>query len=82
VEDGSFARLRNVQIGYTFPESWVNIAKIQKFRIYVSANNLLTLTKYNGFDPDVGSPSPFGAGVDNGIYPQARVYMGGVSLNF
>tara|TARA_R110002012_G_scaffold99980_1_gene238274 strand:+ start:60429 stop:63587 length:3159 start_codon:yes stop_codon:yes gene_type:complete len=82
VEDGSFARLRNIQLGYTFPESWLDLAKISKFRVYVSANNLLTITKYLGFDPDVGSPSPFGAGVDNGIYPQARVYMGGVSLNF
>jgi TonB-linked SusC/RagA family outer membrane protein len=82
VEDGSFARLRNVQFGYTFPDSWVEAANISKFRLYVSANNLLTITKYMGFDPDVGSPSPFGSGVDNGIYPQARVYMGGVSLNF
>ncbi|MGM0580402.1 MAG: SusC/RagA family TonB-linked outer membrane protein [Bacteroidota bacterium] len=82
VEDGSFARLRNVQIGYTFPATWMEAAKISKFRIYVSANNLLTISKYMGFDPDVGSPTPFGSGVDNGIYPQARVYMGGVSLNF
>ncbi|WP_375581384.1 TonB-dependent receptor [Marivirga tractuosa] len=82
VEDGSFARLRNLQLGYTFPEKWTEPAKISNFRIYLSANNLLTITKYMGFDPDVGSPSPFAAGIDNGIYPQARVIMGGVSLNF
>ncbi|WNB17069.1 SusC/RagA family TonB-linked outer membrane protein [Marivirga arenosa] len=82
VEDGSFVRLRNLQLGYTLPQAWTNPAKISNVRLYLSANNLLTITKYMGFDPDVGSPSPFSAGIDNGIYPQARVIMGGVSLNF
>ncbi len=82
VEDGSFARLRNVQIGYTLPNTLTEKAGISNFRIYASALNLFTLTNYMGFDPDVGAGNPIFAGVDNGIYPQARTIMGGFSLNF
>ncbi|MBW3466278.1 SusC/RagA family TonB-linked outer membrane protein [Arthrospiribacter ruber] len=82
VEDGSFARLRNVQVGYTLPQSLTGKLKIQYARFYVAANNLVTLTNYMGFDPDVGAANPLFAGVDNGIYPQARTIMGGVNFRF
>jgi TonB-linked SusC/RagA family outer membrane protein len=82
VEDGSFVRLRNVQLGYTLPEQLTGKIGIRAMRFYIAANNLITLTKYMGFDPDVGSGNPLFAGVDNGIFPQARVIMGGLNFRF
>ncbi|MFO7824636.1 MAG: TonB-dependent receptor [Cyclobacterium sp.] len=82
VEDGSFMRLRNVQLGYTLPLPVSQKLGTQYFRFYLAANNLLTLTKYQGFDPDVGSGNPLFAGVDNGIYPQARTFMAGLNIKF
>lgn len=83
VEDGSFIRFRNVQLGYTLPESLTEKARAKSIRIYVSANNLLTFTNYQGYDPEIGSTSgPLNAGVDYGFYPQARTYMGGINIKF
>lgn len=82
VEDGSFARLRNVQIGYTLPATVLEKIRVGSLRFYVAANNLVTLTRYQGFDPDVGSAGVLSSGVDYGIYPQARTVMGGVNLKF
>ena len=75
VEDGSYLRLKNVQLGYTLPTTLVRKAKIEKIRIYVSATNLWTLTDYSGFDPEVGG------GVDYGNYPQSRTVTFGLNLN-
>ena len=83
VEDGDFLRIRNVQLGYTLPKKWSEKIKSQSFRIYVSVNNLYTLTRYRGFDPEIGSfGQVLAAGVDNGFYPQARTVMGGFNLKF
>jgi TonB-linked SusC/RagA family outer membrane protein len=82
VEDGSFVRLRNIQLGYTLPSSLTEKAAIKSLRFYIGANNLITLTEYLGYDPDVGSGNPLFSGVDNGIYPQARTIMAGINLNF
>lgn len=76
VEDGSYLRLKNLQIGYTLPESISQKAGISRLRCYMSCQNLLTLTSYSGYDPEVGG------GVDYGNYPQARVVMFGVNVNF
>ena len=77
VEDASFVRLKNVSLGYTFPK----IKGINQIRIYVSANNAFTITKYTGFDPEVNN---FGNAttqfVDNGTYPIARSYLGGLQI--
>ena len=82
VEDGSFARLKNIQLGYSFPALKLKKIKIETLRIYVSANNLITLTRYQGFDPDLGSSNALSAGVDYGFYPQAKTFMGGIQLKF
>jgi TonB-linked SusC/RagA family outer membrane protein len=84
VEDGSFARLRNLQIGYSVPKAIIKRLKMQKARIFVSADNLLTLTKYSGFDPEIGVSgyNVSAAGIDRGFYPQARSYGGGIQLTF
>lgn len=79
VEDASFVRLKNISLGYTLPR----IKGISQIRIYVSANNAFTLTNYTGFDPEVNN---FGNSntqfVDNGTYPIARSYLGGLQLTF
>lgn len=82
VEDGSFIRLKNVQVGYTVPKLWLKKAKVESLRVYVAANNLLTLTKYMGYDPDLGSSNALSAGVDFGMYPQAKTIMGGIQITF
>ena len=83
VENGSFMRLKNIQLGYTIPKSVVSKIKFSSIRVYVAANNLYTLTQYKGFDPEIGSAGgALASGVDYGFYPQARTIMGGISVKF
>jgi len=77
IEDGSYLRLKNVQLGYTFPKSLTGKIGISRLRVYVSGNNLLTFTKYTGYDPEVGNH-----GVDYGNYPQTRTFLVGANVNF
>jgi TonB-linked SusC/RagA family outer membrane protein len=81
VEDGSFMRLKNLQLGYTLPSHLMEKASISKCRIYISAQNLVTLTKYSGFDPEVGGDA-LNSGIDKGVYPQPRMMMLGLNLHF
>lgn len=76
IEDGSYLRLKNLQIGYTLPSKWTEKVKMSRCRIYLSGSNLFTLTDYSGYDPEVGG------GVDYGNYPQSRTFMLGVNVNF
>lgn len=84
IEDGSFLRLRNIQLGYTLPVGALKRLKIERLRVYVSADNLLTFTNYSGFDPEIGLPynDPFASGVDLGTYPQARTIIFGTNIKF
>lgn len=83
VEDGDFVRLRNLQLGYTIPKAASQKIGIDKFRIYVGAKNLLTFTKYSGFDPEVvGQADPLQQGIDQANYPQARTFLFGLNVNF
>jgi TonB-linked SusC/RagA family outer membrane protein len=82
VEDGSFVRLRNLQFGYTVPSTVLRKIHVESLRIYVAANNLITLTRYMGFDPDLSSSNALSAGVDYGMYPQARSLMSGLQIKF
>ncbi len=79
VESGSFFRIKTAQLGYSLPFSVTNKIGIKRARFYVSGNNLLTITKYSGFDPEIGGGS---FGVDRGIYPQARFFLVGVNASF
>jgi len=83
VEDGSFLRLQRIQLGYTLPQAISDKIRTKNLRIYVSVNNLVTLTEYSGFDA-VALPggSPLGVGFDAGVYPAARTYIAGLNLNF
>lgn len=76
--DGSYLRLKTIQLGYTFPKDLSRKIGLQQLRIYMGANNLITLTKYQGFDPEIGGAS---YGIDRGYYPQARTFMAGINVN-
>lgn len=82
IEDGSFVRLRNIQVGYTLPNEWLKKVRLQNFRVYVSGTNLITWTDYTGYMPEVGSSSPFASGIDAGIYPIAKTYTVGLKISF
>ncbi len=82
VEDGSFVRLQNVQLGYSFSDKVLENSKISKLRLYVSANNLFTLTEYKGYDPTASSGAPLGGGIDQGFYPSAKTFLLGINLKF
>jgi len=79
LENGSYFRIKTLQLGYSLPKSVIDPAGFGKVRFYVSGNNLLTLTEYTGFDPEIGGGS---FGVDRGIYPQARFFLFGINASF
>lgn len=82
VEDGSYLRLKNVQLGYNFPEKWLERSRIPQLRLYVGAQNLFTFTKYSGLDPEMGNSDPKLMGIDQGYFPQARTFMIGLNAKF
>jgi TonB-dependent starch-binding outer membrane protein SusC len=90
VEDASFLRIQNIQLGYTINKKFTEKAGISKVRLYASVNNLYTFTKYRGFDPaastgaspDRPGESTLGFGIDNGFYPTPRIYIFGLNLIF
>ena len=82
VEDGSFVRLQNVQLGYTLEGSRLERSQLDKVRFYVSASNLFTLTKYRGYDPTTSNGNPIGGGIDQGFYPNPRTFLFGMNVNF
>jgi TonB-linked SusC/RagA family outer membrane protein len=79
LESGDYARLKIVQLGYSLPASLYGKIGASRIRVYVTAENLLTLTKYTGYDPEIGGGV---FGVDKGLYPQARSFIGGIQLQF
>ena len=80
IKNGSYMRLKNIQLGYTLPPTWTSKVFISSLRLYVAAENLLTLTGYKGFDPEISSDTS--AGIDRGIYPQSRTFTLGLNLHF
>lgn len=81
LENGSYVRLRSVQLGYTFPRIWFKGA-IQRARVYINAENLFTITDYTGYSPDVNASNANYRGFDNFIYPTNRVFMLGLNVTF
>ena len=82
VEDGSFIRLQNVQLGYSFSDKVLENSKISKLRFYISASNLVTLSKYRGYDPTASTGEPIGGGIDYGFYPNPKTFLLGMNLKF
>ncbi|MBK6962455.1 MAG: TonB-dependent receptor [Bacteroidales bacterium] len=82
IEDGSYLRIKNLQLGYTLPGNILKKIGASTWRFYVSAENLATITKYTGADPEIGARSSFDIGIDRGIYPQARTWRLGTTITF
>ena len=86
IEDGSYLRIKNITLGYTFPKSLLEKAKIENIRLYMNIQNLYTFTKYKGFDPEVGASTQDSSGltfgVDNGRYPSPMTCSFGVNITF
>lgn len=81
IEDGSFLRLKNLQLGYTLPQELTRRFFVEKLRFYISGQNLCTITKYKGYDPDIVG-GVFSQGIDGGHFPNARTFTGGVQVTF
>jgi len=82
VYEASFLRVKTLQVGYTFPSSFTGRMNIDRLRIFASANNLYTLTKYPGYDPEIGDADPLHMGIDEGFYPVPRSASIGLNLTF
>lgn len=81
LENGSYLRLKNLQIGYNLPESALEGIFISRARLYVTANNLFTITDYSGFDPGLANGGTFTRGVDRGFYPLTKSFVIGLNLS-
>jgi len=84
IENGSYLKLRNLTIGYTLPDPLLRKFYIKHLRIYASSQNLFTITKYSGLDPEIGiqNGNPTQNGVDNGTYPLSRAFTVGLNVTF
>jgi len=83
VKNGDFLRISNLQVGYTLPQAIANKLSIQKARVYLGVQNLLTISGYNKYgDPEVGQGSVLYTGLDSGRYPMPRTFMAGLNVTF
>lgn len=82
VHDADFLRLKNITLGYTLPQNLLKSIGIAKLRIYATSENLLTLTKYPGMEVEVGGGPIDGIGIDHGVYPQSKTFLGGMNITF
>jgi TonB-linked SusC/RagA family outer membrane protein len=82
IQDGSFTRLRNVTLGYTFPPALTKKIAVSQLRIYIKGSNIYTLTKFTGYTPEIGSSDVLSNGIDYGTYPITSVYSFGINLTF
>src|SRR5690606_5395844 len=82
LEDGSFMRLKNLSIGYTIPNDVFGKNYFNSCRIYVSGQNVFTITDYSGLDPEIASGNPFDSGIDRGAFPQPKTYLVGLQVTF
>ncbi|MDR2813220.1 MAG: TonB-dependent receptor [Prevotellaceae bacterium] len=85
VEDGSYLRIQNISLGYSFPRSWVSKIGVQGLKVYANLQNVYTFTKYSGYDPEIGviySNNNQLSGIDDGRYPSPRIYTFGLNLTF
>ncbi len=84
VEDGSYLRINNITLGYNIPKNLLSKVKVSAFRLYATVNNLATITRYTGYDPDASTrrSDPTTPGVDFAAYPRARTFVAGLNITF
>ncbi len=86
IEDGSYIRIKNLTLGYTFPKKWMSKARIENLRLYCNIQNLYTFTRYSGYDPEIGASTQDSTGltygIDNGRYPSPTTYSFGLNITF
>jgi len=87
LQSGSYLRLQNISIGYSLPQDLLKKTRIKALRVYIAAENLLTFTKYTGYDPEIGTQNQgyngtLNLGIDDAIYPQSRTFTAGANLSF
>lgn len=82
VENGSYLRAKNIQLGYSFAPGLLKKISVEKLRVYIQAANLFTITKYSGLDPEIGGDGVTDYGIDEGTYPSQKEYLIGVNLSF
>lgn len=85
IYNSSYGRLKTLTLGYTFPKTLTRKAKIENLRVYVMGENLITVTNYPGYDPEIGSnttDNTFTSGIDRGVYPQPRTFTFGMNITF
>jgi len=82
LEDGSFLRMKNIELGYTLPKATISRLGLTKCRIYVNAQNVWTLTDYSGIDPEVGRGDVRNLGIDRSFYPINKSFFAGIQLSF
>ena len=82
VEDGSYFRLKNLQVGYTFDGDWTRKAHLDSFRIYAQGTNLFTITDYDGLDPEIPGGNNLTLGVDSQVYPYSQIFTLGFNVKF
>ena len=80
IEDGSFLRCKSIALGYNFSDKLLTKIHVPSLRVYVNVSNAFIITKYKGMDPEIGSWDPLQAGMDNGFYPQPRVFTLGANI--
>jgi len=84
IEDGSYVRLKNIALGYTFPKKWTRKLMVESLRLSANIQNLLTITGYDGYDPEIGASTQSANvfGLDNGRYPSPTTYSFGLNVTF
>lgn len=82
VEDGSYLRIKNISLGYTFPEKLLSRFQIESLRVYMNVQNLHTFTNYSGYDPEVGNYNVLLRNIDDARYPSQRIYTFGLNVSF
>lgn len=81
VQDGSYMKMKYLKLSYTFPKKWVNTFACSNLDVFFQVENVFTMTKYKGLDPEI-LPGEYGCHIDNGGYPRPRTFSMGVNLTF
>ncbi|HEY8931589.1 MAG TPA: TonB-dependent receptor [Mucilaginibacter sp.] len=81
IQNGSFLKCKSIALGYSFSQGLLSKIRVKSLRLYANITNVFTITKYTGYDPEIGSWNPFAAGIDNGYYAQPRVISVGANIS-